>query len=140
LPKAEKIVLEETRNIAGWTIVFSVIMQIIFIFCGFWNYKVFLGNVLSSSLMIFNFYLMGISVQKAVASGDEKEARKIMKLSHSLRTFLIFVVVVIGVVLPFFSTAATIIPLFFTRIAVTANSIVKNKKKAKEVSSQNESQ
>ncbi|MBE7050964.1 MAG: hypothetical protein E7395_00135 [Ruminococcaceae bacterium] len=140
MPKAEKIVLEETRNIAGWTIVFSVIMQIIFIFCGFWNYKVFLGNVLSSSLMIFNFYLMGISVQKAVASGDEKEARKIMKLSHSLRTFLIFVVVVIGVVLPFFSTAATIIPLFFTRIAVTANSIVKNKKKAKEVSSQNESQ
>lgn len=135
MPKAEKIVLEETRNIAGWTIVFSVIMQIIFIFCGFWNYKVFLGNVLSSSLMIFNFYLMGISVQKAVASGDEKEARKIMKLSHSLRTFLIFVVVVIGVVLPFFSTAATIIPLFFTRIAVTANSIVKNKKKAKEVSS-----
>ena len=140
MPKAEKIVLEETRNIAGWTIIFSVIMQIIFIFCGFWNYKVFLGNVLSSSLMIFNFYLMGISVQKAVASGDEKEARKIMKLSHSLRTFLIFVVVVIGVVLPFFSTAATIIPLFFTRIAVTANSIVKNKKKAKEVSSQNESQ
>lgn len=136
--KADKTILRETTYIAVLTAVFSILMQAVFIALDKWNYTVILGNVLGAVIMILNFFFMGISVQKAVAV-DEKEAKKIMKLSQSLRTLLIFVAVVIGVVLPFFSTLATIIPLFFPRIAVALRPLWKENKTTKEVPLNNES-
>ncbi len=137
--KADKTVVKETLWISFWIVVFSVIMQAVFAFAGSWNYKVILGNLLGAIVMILNFFFMGITVQKALAA-DDKEARKIMKLSQSLRTLFIFVCVALGVLIPCFSTIATIVPLFFPRIAVALRPLMKNKQAAKEVSVQNESQ
>lgn len=41
-----------------------------------------------------------------------------MKLSMTLRSFLLMLTAVLGVVVPVFNAPATIIPLFFVRIAV----------------------
>ncbi|MBO5369356.1 MAG: hypothetical protein J6B23_01620, partial [Clostridia bacterium] len=65
-------------------------------------------------------------VQKAVVQ-DEADARKTIRTSQSLRTFFMFVFVVLGVVVPCFSTLSVIIPLFFTRIAIAFRPLVKNK-------------
>ncbi|MBQ4146151.1 MAG: hypothetical protein IJD36_05960 [Clostridia bacterium] len=117
MPKADKTVLKETKYIACWTIILSVLMQGIFLIISMWDYTVLLGNILSGGAMILNFFFMGLSVQKAVET-DEQEARKIMRTSQTLRNFFIFVVLVAGVCAPCFSTIAVIIPLFFTRIAI----------------------
>ena len=137
--KADKTVVKETLWVSAWMLVFSVIMQAVFAFCGIWSYKVLLGNLLGVIVMILNFFFMGITVQQALVK-DEADAKKLMKLSQSLRTLFIFVCVVAGVLLPCFSTIATIVPLFFPRIAVALRPLVKNKQAAKEVSVQNESQ
>lgn len=117
MPKADKTVLKETKYIACWTIILSVLMQGIFLIISMWDYTVLLGNILSGGAMILNFFFMGLSVQKAVET-DDQEARKIMRTSQTLRNFFIFVVLVAGVCAPCFSTIAVIIPLFFTRIAI----------------------
>jgi hypothetical protein len=46
--------------------------------------------------------------------------------------------VLIGAVLPCFSTIATIIPLFFPRIAIALRPLMKEKETTKEVSVQDE--
>lgn len=126
MTKTDNTILRETKYIALCTVVLSALMQIIFIIIGRWTYKVLLGNLLSSSVMVANFFLLGRTVQKAVTQ-DEKESKKTVKASLSLRTLFVFAFVVLGVVLPCFSTIATIIPLFFTRIAIAFRPLVKEK-------------
>lgn len=130
MPKADKTVIRETKYIACWIIILSVLMQGIFLIISKWNYTVLLGNILSGTAMVLNFYFMGLSVQKAVET-DEAEAKKIMRTSQTLRNFFVFAVVVLGVCAPCFSTITTIIPLFFTRIAVAFRPLFD--RKAKEV-------
>ena len=130
MPKADKTVIRETKYIACWIIILSVLMQGIFLIISKWNYTVLLGNILSGTVMILNFFFMGLSVQKAVET-DEAEAKKVMRTSQTLRNFFVFAVVVLGVCAPCFSTITTIIPLFFTRIAVAFRPLFD--RKAKEV-------
>ena len=126
--KADKTVLKETLYIAVWIGIFSVAMQGVFLAMGKWNYTVLLGNILGAVLMVLNFFFMGLSVQKAVGT-DEKEARKIMRLSHTIRTFALFVGAAIGIILPAFSTVDVIIPFVFPRIAVMLRPLWKNTEK-----------
>lgn len=135
--QANQTVWKETGYIAAWIGILSLVMQVVFIIASKWNYTVLLGNIWGAAIMILNFFFMGISVQKAVAA-DEKEAKKIMQLSHSLRTLSVFALVVVGVVLPWFSTIATICPLFFPRIAIALRPLKKVQPKEEEVPRQNE--
>lgn len=124
MAKIDETVKKETGYIAFWVIVFSILMQAIFLVVRRWDYTVLLGNLLSGSLGILNFLLMGIAVQSAVTK-DEKEAKETMRASQTLRTFLLFVVTAVGVLLPCFNTIAVVIPLFFQRIAIAIRPLVK---------------
>ena len=75
------------------------------------------GNILSAGVGILNFFLMGLSVQKALDK-DEKDAKTAMRLSQVYRTLLLFVALVVGIVLPVFNNWAVVIPIFFPRIAI----------------------
>ena len=135
--KPNPTVVKETKYIAVWIGIFSVMMQAVFLLIGSWDFTVLLGNLWGSSVMILNFFLMGLSIQKAVGQ-EESDARKTMKNSQTLRTLFLFVWVLIGAVLPCFSTIATIIPLFFPRIAIALRPLMKEKETTKEVSVQDE--
>lgn len=117
MQKTDKTIIKETKYIAVFTAALSVLMQIIFIALSKWSYTVLLGNILSAAAVILNFFFMGRTVQKAVAT-DEAEAKKILRTSQMLRSLLLFVAIVIGVVLPCFSILGVIIPLFFPRMAI----------------------
>ena len=82
----------------------------------------------SSTIAIVNFLLMGITVQKAL-SKEENDARKVIKVSQSLRNLGMFVLLGIGIVLPCFDTIALIIPVFFPRIAVFMRAIKRRTKR-----------
>ena len=115
--KIDKSVKTETLYIAACVVIMSMLMQAIFLISGFWNLSVLWGNLLSAAVGILNFFVMGLSVQKAVDK-DEKDAATTMKASQSLRFFFMLVAVIVGVVLDCFNTITVIVPLFFPRIAV----------------------
>ena len=124
--KADKIIYNETKYIAVVVGVLSIIMQTVFLLANLWDYTILLGNLLSALAVIANFFFMGITVQKAVEV-DEDRAKKIVRASIGIRTAVVFLVIVIGAALPVFNTFATIIPVFFPRIAVSLRPLFKKK-------------
>jgi hypothetical protein len=124
--KIDKVVLQETAYIAVWTLILSAVMQAVFLVISKWDYTVILGNLLGAAANLLNFFLMALTVQKALEK-EEKEAKQAMKLSHSMRMLMLFVMALLGILLPCFNTIATVIPFFFTRIAIMFRQFFKSK-------------
>lgn len=117
MKKIDPTVLKETVYILIATLIFSVLMQLIFIIIGKWDYTVLLGNFLGAAAASGNFLLMGLTVQKALEK-EEKDAKNIMKLSQMLRLLLLFVIAMVGYLVSLFNLVAVIVPYIFPRIAV----------------------
>ena len=115
--KIDKTVIKETKYIACFVAIFSVLMQAVFLIISKWNYTALLGNIYGAALAVGNFFVMGLFIQKAV-SQDEKDARQTVKASQSLRFAGIFILAVVGVLIPCFNSVAVVIPLIFPRIAI----------------------
>ena len=138
MQKIDKIVWKETKYIAAWVLIFSVLMQAVFLVIGKWDYTVLLGNLLSATVSLANFLAMGITVQKAVQK-EEKEAKQTMKASGMIRTFGMFIVLLVGVLLPqCFHLLTLIIPLIFPRIAVAIRPLWDKQKPSTKEGSKNE--
>lgn len=120
-------VVKETKYMAFVVLVLSVLMQAVFLILKKWDYTVLLGNLLSLTVAVANFYFMGRSVQKALKM-DEADARKVMRASQSRRNLAIFAVAAVGVGISYFNNVAVIVPLFFPRIAVMLRPLIKDKK------------
>ena len=127
MKKIDATVIKETKYISLWVLVLSVLTQAVFLVIRQWDYTVILGNVLSGTAAILNFFLMGITVQKAMEK-DEKAAKNSIKVSQLYRFLFLVVVVIIGVVLPCFSIWTVIIPMFFPRIAIAFRMLFDKKK------------
>ena len=124
--KIDKSVQKETLYISLSVIIMSALMESVFLILRFWDLTVLWGNILGATASILNFFLMGITVQKAVLK-DEKDAANFMKLSQTLRMFGVTIFVIVGVVLHCFNTIAVIIPLFFPRIAIAIQPLFQKK-------------
>lgn len=118
MQKIDKTILKETAYISAVSLILSVLMQVVFLIFSFWDYTVILGNLLGLTASVGNFFLMGLTVQKALTKEEEKEARNLIKLSQSGRLMLLFGVAAIGCLIPVFHSIATVIPYLFPRIAV----------------------
>lgn len=128
--KIDPTVLKETKFIAAAVIILSVIMEAVFLILGKWSPRVLLGNLLSGAAAIGNFLLMGLTIQKTLGM-EEKEARSRMKLSQRLRLLMLLLVAVLGVALKCFDTVASLVPLFFPRIALMFRPLM-DKKESKD--------
>lgn len=115
--KVDPTVWKETKYIAAWVLILSALMQAVFLIIDKWDYSVLLGNLLSAAVSVLNFFLMGLSIQKALQK-DEKEAKNTLKLSQTYRTILLLIVAVLGGVLSCFNLWAVLIPMLFPRIAI----------------------
>ena len=71
MKKIDPAILDGTKYIATWVLVFSILMESVFLVINQWNYTVLLGNLLGASVAVLNFFLMGLSVQSAL----EKEEK-----------------------------------------------------------------
>ena len=125
MAKIDETVRRETLYIAAWTLLFSVLMEAVFLLTGYWHYEVLLGNMLGALFAVLNFFLMGLTVQKALQK-EEKDAKTMMKASQSMRMIMLLVVCILGGVLPFFNLFAVLIPLIFPRIAVMLRPLFKH--------------
>lgn len=120
--KVDATVKKETIYIASWCAVLSLLMQAVFLILKYWDYTVLLGNLWGYIGAVANFFLMGLTVQKAVTKTEE-EARKLIKTSQTLRNMFILIIAVVGITVPFLNMWAAIIPLLFPRIAILFRSI-----------------
>lgn len=118
MKKIDPTVLKETAYVAAFTLIFSAIMQSVYLIIGKWDYTVILGNLLGATAAVSNFLIMGISVQNALGK-EEKDAKNIMKLSQSMRLLMLFIFALVGYLVPVFNIVAVVIPFIFPRIAVT---------------------
>ena len=117
MSRIDPTVKKETGYIAGWVLLLSAVMELVFLLTGHMDYTVPLGNLLGGVAAILNFFLMGWTIQRAVGL-DEKAAAAKLKLSQLLRMLMLIVICCVGIALNCFQTVAVIVPLFFPRIAV----------------------
>lgn len=126
--KLNDTVKKETLYISYWVLILSAVMEAVFLIIGKWGIDVLLGNILGAAAGIFNFLLLGITVQKAV-NKDEKDVKTFMRGSQSLRTLLLFVIAAISAVLDntfgITNIWATLIALIFPRIAIAISPLVR---------------
>ena len=123
--KISDTVIKETRYIAVFSCVLSLLMQAVFlIVLRRFDYTVLLGNLLGLIIGVGNFFFMGIGIQKALEK-DEKSAKGVLKFSQTARFFGFFVLAMAGVLLQCFNTVAVLVPIFFPRIAITAKQVKK---------------
>ena len=67
MKKIDSVVLRETGYIALWVLIFSVLMEAVFLVTGYFDYTVPLGNLLGAAATVLNFFLMGLTGDEAVA-------------------------------------------------------------------------
>lgn len=133
----DPVVIKETKYIALWTVILSVLMQAVFLIVGYfmsdyaWNWTVLAGNLLGGVAVVANFFGMALGVQRAMEK-EPDDAKKSMKASSSARMLALFVVAVLGVVLDCFNTLAVLIPLLFPRLAIAIRPLWDRKTQTKE--------
>ena len=116
--RIDPTVKKETLYISIVTLIMSMLMQSVYLIIGRWGIGVLFGNLLGAGIGILNFFLLGLSVQKAV-SEDEKKAKEIMRVSHTVRFAGIIVLIAVSLIFPkVFDIVATIISLLFASTAV----------------------
>jgi hypothetical protein len=122
----DPVIKKETVYIGIFSLIFSLLLQAIFLIIGKWNYTILLGNILGYIAAVGNFLIMGLSVQKAVQM-DEKDAKAKMKVSQSFRMLFLFVIAVIGYAVPVFNTISVVIPFLFPRVAIALRPLFNKK-------------
>ncbi len=110
-------VKKETKYIAFFCILFSMLLQAVFLVLSKWTIAVLLGNLLGIAAAVGNFLLMGLTVQNAVMK-EESDAKKLIKSSQSLRLLMMFTVALIGYLIPCFHAVAVVVPFLFPRLAI----------------------
>ncbi len=122
--KIDAVILRETRFVALGTVFFSAIEQLVFMAFRAWDPSVLFGTLLSGGVGVLNFFLLGLTVQRALAAGDGDRAKQMMKLSRTLRMLGMLAVLAVGVVLDFFSTVAVLVSVFFPRLTLIVRQII----------------
>ncbi len=121
--KIDATVRKETCYIAVCTLLFSVLMEAVFLLFGKWDISVLLGNIWGAIGAVCNFLLMGITVQHALQK-EEKDAKNLVKFSQTARMFFLLAFAMVGYFVPQFHTIAVVIPFLFPRIAVSLRPLI----------------
>ena len=130
MKKVDKTVIQETIFVFAFIVIFSVLMEAVYLIIGKWNFPILWGNLLGAFAAGGNFFLLGLTVQSALGK-DEKEAKNRMKLSQMMRMLMLFAVAIIGYLVPVIDIVAVVIPFVFPRIAVALRYFFIKKKEGK---------
>lgn len=117
MKKIDRTVIQETVFVFAFIVIFSVLMEAVYLIIGKWDFPILWGNLLGAFAAGGNFFLLGLTVQSALGK-DEKEAKNRMKLSQMMRMLMLFVVALIGYLVPVIDIVAVVIPFVFPRIAI----------------------
>ena len=77
MSRIDPTVKKETGYIAGWVLLLSAVMELVFLLTGHMDYTVPLGNLLGGGAAILNFFLMGWTIQRAGRKGRRRQAEAV---------------------------------------------------------------
>lgn len=121
--KLDPTIKKETGFIvAGETILVALMLAVFFVLRRF-SLPVLFGALLGGLTAVGNFFLMGLTVQKAVDKPPEDRAR-LVRVSQSLRLLAVGAIAALAIAVFKFDIWATLIPLFFPRIIVTVRGLM----------------
>ncbi len=129
--KVDKVVKKETINIAIGILICSVITQFIFLIIGRYSLGVLLGSVYGGAVVLLNFFLMGLTVQNATKIADQKEAKKRIQFSYSMRQLGLFLLIGAGMYIAttsgVFHWFPILISIIYPRIIIAAETMYEKK-------------
>lgn len=124
--KIDRGILREVRFVALGTLFLSAVEALVFLALGKYDLSVLFGILLSGGAGVLNFFLLGLTVQKALSYGsaDDAQARSTLKLSKTVRMLGLLAVLAVGVLLDCFSTVAVLVTVFFPRVTIFIRQIM----------------
>ena len=128
MSKMDPAVKKETGYIVFWVILLSALMEAVFLIIRQWDLSVLFGNLGGAAAAVGSFFLLAVTVSKAVSSGKPEEAARRVKASAGLR--LIGMGGLCALLIGVFHTNvyATVIPLLFPRIGLMFRPIADRKR------------
>ena len=133
--RLQPAVKKETRNIAIYTVIGTMLMWIVFALLHFlldneipFDYTVFLGGAGGAAVAILNFFFMCVTVQAVTNTENDDDAKLLMKKSYTKRMGLQLLWIVAAIATPCFMWIAGIIPLLFPSLGIKAKGIIDSRK------------
>ncbi len=117
MAKIDPTVIRETRLAAAATLLFSLAMHAVFALLGQWSPMVLWGNLLGGATAVLDYFLLGLTVQKAV-SQEEKQARNTIRASQQMRLLFKAGILCLAFAVKCFHPIACILSLFFPRLHI----------------------
>ena len=116
--KPEENIVRETKRMAVGCIICLVIMLAVYALIGRFSVGVLLGGIIGTAYAIFNFYQLGMTIQKATATMNPDLAAKQMRSSYNLRMAGFFLLCVVCFVVPFLEGIPCMIAMLFPRVTI----------------------
>jgi len=123
-------VKKETLYTAVWVLVLSLLTQAVFLILGKWDLSVLLRNLGGAAVAIGSYFLLAVTVSKAVEKAKPEEAALRIKASAGLRLAGSALLCVLLVAVFKTNVYATLIPLLFPRIGLAFRPAVDRKRGA----------
>lgn len=127
--KIQEAVKKETIHIAFGTILLCAVMMVIFVLLGKFDEKVLFGTLLGGTFAVLNFFLLGITIQRATYIENHGRAKAMIQFSYSMRMLATMGIGLIGFMVPAFNWVAVLCPLLFPRITIFFMNLAKSKRK-----------
>ena len=118
--KPQQSIVKETKRIAVGTAIMLVVMLAVYAVLGKFTVGVLLGGLLGSAYAIFNFFMLGMTLQKAASMTDQQMAHMKVRSSYSTRMIGMLILAVVAFALPFVEGIPCLIALLFPRATIFA--------------------
>lgn len=118
--KPQQSIVKETKRIAVGTVIMLIVMLAVYAVLGKFTVGVLLGGLLGSAYAIFNFFMLGMTLQKAASMTDQQMAHMKVRSSYSTRMIGMLILAVVAFALPFVEGISCLIALLFPRATIFA--------------------
>ena len=116
--KPQQSIVKETKRIGVGTVIMLVVMLAVYAVLGKFTVGVLLGGLLGSAYAIFNFSMLGMTLQKAASMSDQQMAHMKVRSSYSTRMIGMLILAVVAFALPFVEGIPCLIALLFPRATI----------------------
>lgn len=116
--KPQQSIVKETKRIAVGTVIMLVVMLAVYAVLGKFTVGVLIGGLLGSAYAIFNFFMLGMTLQEAASMTDQQMAHMKVRSSYSTRMIGMLILAVVAFALPFVEGIPCLIALLFPRATI----------------------
>ena len=116
--KPQQSIVKETKRIGVGTVIMLAVMLAVYAVLGKFTVGVLLGGLLGSAYAIFNFFMLGMTLQKAASMTDQQMAHMKVRSSYSTRMIGMLILAVVAFALPFVEGIPCLIALLFPRATI----------------------